>query len=82
MILIAFYMKFDEKKDEIPPGACRPSKNEEKKQCAGYGPKQVTKNNVDKVGSRPARSSRPSARAGGPGGAAFREEKKSIRLDC
>ena len=36
MILTAFDGKFDEKKDEIPPGACRP-------------PNKLKKNNVDKV---------------------------------
>ena len=30
MILSAFYVKFDEKKDEIPPGASRPSKKPKK----------------------------------------------------
>ena len=36
MILTAFDVKFHEKKDEIPPGACRPSKN-------------LKKNNVEQV---------------------------------
>ena len=36
MILTAFDGKLDEKKDEIPPGACRP-------------PNKVKKHNVDKV---------------------------------
>ena len=37
MIFIAFDVKFEEKIDEIPPGACTPSKTM-KKQCAGSGP--------------------------------------------
>ena len=36
MILTAFDVKFHEKKDEIPPEACRP-------------PNKLKKNNVDKV---------------------------------
>ena len=36
MILTAFNVKFREKKDGMPPGACRPSKN-------------LKKNNVEKV---------------------------------
>ena len=36
MFLTAIDRKFDEKKDEIPPGACRP-------------PNKLKKNNVDKV---------------------------------
>ena len=58
-----FDVKFHEKKDEIPPGACRPSKKLKKKQCRKSGlPKswkkqcrqsgsnKVEKNNVEKVG--------------------------------
>ena len=37
MILKAFDGNFDEKKDEIPPGACRPP-NKLKKQCRQSGP--------------------------------------------
>ena len=58
-------MKFQEKKDEIPPGACRPpnklKKNNvdkvdhqkvEKNNVVKVGPKKLEKNkNVDKVGS-------------------------------
>ena len=68
MILNAFYVKFHEKQDEIPPRACRPSKSKEKRQFAGYGLNKLKKNNVDQVGSP--------ARAGGPGGAAPLEEEK------
>ena len=64
MVLMAFVVKFHEKKDEIPPGACRPSKKlkklcrtsgprksaQQKKQCRKSGPqKSRTKNNVEKV---------------------------------
>ena len=41
MILTAFDVKFDEKKDEILARACRPSKSKDKKQFAGYGFKQL-----------------------------------------
>ena len=64
MILTAFDGKFHEKKDEIPPEACRPLKNMkknnvekedpqkvEKKQCRTSGSKKVEKINVEKVGS-------------------------------
>ena len=60
MILSAVHVKFDKKKDEIPPRACRPLKKIPKSQ----------NKNAPGNGS-PAR---PSARAGGPGGAAPREE--------
>ena len=74
MILITFDVKFQEKNNEIPPRARRPSKSKDKRQFAGYGPKKVrNKSNVGKVGSPPAR---PFALAGGPGGAASQEEKK------
>ena len=59
MILTAFDVKFHEKKDELPPRACRPPKKFQK-----------LKKNAPGNGS-PAR---PSARAGGPTGAARREE--------
>ena len=39
MILTAFDVKFHEKKDELPPRACRPSK-------------KLNKNNVEKVDSQ------------------------------
>ena len=65
MILIAFDGKFQEKKDEIPPRACRPVKKFQK-----------FKKNVPGNGS-PAR---PSARAGGLGGAAPREQKRGCFL--
>ena len=41
MILTALDVKFHEKKYEIPPRACRPSKSEEQKLCAGYGLEKV-----------------------------------------
>ena len=64
MILTAFDEKFDEKTDEIPPGACRPPNKLKKnnvdkadhqkvknKQCRKSGPnKKLKKDNVDKVG--------------------------------
>ena len=37
MILTAFDGKFDEKKDELPPRACRPP-NKLKQQCRKSGP--------------------------------------------
>ena len=48
----AFDVKFDEKKDEIPPKACRPSKKLNKKQCARSGPQtnETTKNQCAKSG--------------------------------
>ena len=45
MIRTAFDVKFHEKKDEIPPKACRPSKKLYKKQCAKKDRQQVQKNN-------------------------------------
>ena len=42
MILTAFYVNLSEKKDEMPPKACRPPKSDISK-CAGYGLKKVRK---------------------------------------
>ena len=63
MILTAFDRKFDEKKDEIPPEACRPpnklkktmstkwtTKKLKKTMSKKLPPKKLKKNNVDKVG--------------------------------
>ena len=47
MILTAFDGKFHEKKDEIPPKACRPSKKL-KKQCRASGPQKVRKKTMSK----------------------------------
>ena len=65
MILTAFDVKFHEKKDEIPPEACRPSKKlkesnveqvdpqqvETKTMSNKWTPKKLKKNNVEKVDS-------------------------------
>ena len=51
MILNAFYVKFDEKKDEILPRACRPSKKLKTDNVEKVDPQQVEKNKVEKVGS-------------------------------
>ena len=62
MIMTAFDGKFDDKKDEIPPGACRPpnklkennvdkvdhQKVGKKNNVEQVGPKKLKKNNVDK----------------------------------
>ena len=73
MILTAFDVKFNEKKDVIPPGACRPSKSEETKQCAGYGPNKVKKKQCGQSGFPARPSVRPS---GGSGRCPF------LRFDC
>ena len=62
MILSAFYVKLNEKKDEIPPEACRP-------------PKQITKGQKTNA-PRNGPAASPSARAGVPGVAGPREETK------
>ena len=62
MILTPFDRKFDERKDEIPPRACRPpnklNKNNvdkvdhqqvEQQPCRTSGQTKLKKNNVDKV---------------------------------
>ena len=51
MILTAFDVKFQEKKDELPPGACRPSKKLKKNNVEKVDPQKVEKSNVDPVGS-------------------------------
>ena len=43
MILNAFDVKFDEKKDEIPPGACRPSKKQKKTMSNKWTPQKLKK---------------------------------------
>jgi len=47
MILTAFVLKFNEKKDEIPPGACRTSKKLKKNNVEQMDPKKVT--NISKL---------------------------------
>ena len=53
MILTAFDRKFDEKKNEIPPEACRPFKKLKKNNVEKVDPQKVgkssKKNNVEKV---------------------------------
>ena len=49
MILTAFDVKFREKKDEIPPGACKPSKKQNKNNVEKVNPQKVKQNNVGKV---------------------------------
>ena len=62
MILTAFDVKSHEKKDELPPEACRPSKKMKKTMSKKWNPKKLKINNVDNEGSPPARAS------GGSGG--------------
>ena len=72
MILTAFDWKFHEKKDELPPEACRPQKHREKNNIEKVPPKKVKKNNADKEGPpSPRPPARPSGGSGGrqpPGG--------------
>ena len=49
MILTPFDVKFHEKKDAIPPGACRLSKRLKTNNVEKVDPQQVNKNNVEKV---------------------------------
>ena len=93
MILSAFDEKLDEKKDEIPPDACRPSEKLKKNNLQEVDPQKVKRNSVQKVDPKKLKKTnvqeatppfvRPS---GGPGGAAPREAKKVrlqfIRVDC
>ena len=51
MILRAFDVKFDEKKDELPPRACRPLKKSNKNNVDNVDHQKVEKNNVEHVGS-------------------------------
>ena len=50
MILTPFDGKFDEKKDEIPPGACRPSNKLPKNNVEKVDPKKAEKKQWVKVG--------------------------------
>ena len=50
MILTPFDRKFDEKKDELPPGACRPPNKLKKTMSKQWALKKLKKNNVEKVG--------------------------------
>ena len=70
MILIAFDVKFYEKKDEIPPRACRPPKKFQKfkKNASGMGPPPARPPERGVRGAQP-----PGKRKkGGPGGSAPR----------
>ena len=49
MIFSAFDMKFQEKKDEIPPRACRPSKKLKQNNVEQVDPTPLKQNNVEKV---------------------------------
>ena len=42
-------MKFHEKKDEMPPEVCKPSKKLKKNNVEKVDPQKVTKNNVEQV---------------------------------
>ena len=62
MILTAFDVKFHEKKDEIPPEACRPLKKLKKTQCRTSAPKtretkQCRKSGSNKVEKKQCRKS-------------------------
>ena len=50
MILSAFDIKFDEKKDEIPPRACRPSKKLKTNNVEQVDPQKVEKKTCRKSG--------------------------------
>ena len=50
MILTAFDGKFDEKKDEIPPGSCRPPNKLKKTMSTKWTTKKLKNNNVEQVG--------------------------------
>ena len=50
MILTAFDGKFDEKKDEIPPGAFRSQNKLKKTMSTKWTTNKLKKNNVEKVG--------------------------------
>ena len=68
MILMAFDVKFDEKRDEIPPGACRPSKKLKKNKVEKVDPEEVKRNNVDKEGPPPVRPPERGVRGAQPPG--------------
>ena len=68
MILTAFDVKFHEKKDEIPPEACRPLKNLKKNIVEKANPQKV-RNKTMSIKRVPRPPARPSARiSGGSGG--------------
>ena len=48
MILTAFDVKFREKKDELPPRACRPLKKLKKNNVGKVDPKKVEKKTMSK----------------------------------
>ena len=56
MIPSAFDVKFDEKKDEIPPGACRPSKKQKKNNVEQVDPQKVEKQLCRKSGPPKSRT--------------------------
>ena len=60
------------------PEPVDPQQVQKKDNVQDMGLGKWKQNNVDKEGSSPAHPSRPSARAGRPGGAAPREEKKGV----
>ena len=70
MSLSAFDVKFHDKNEGMPPGACRPPKSEKhKNNVQNMGLKQWTKNKKYNPKWAP-QNPRPSARARGPGDAA------------
>ena len=67
MSLSAFCVKFNEKKVEVPPRACRPQKVKKKNNVQDMGLKNK-KNNVHKKGSPPARPPEPGSAGRSPPG--------------
>jgi len=74
MILTAFDGKFHEKKDEIPPKACRPPKTLKKNNVEKVDTQKVEKKQRRQRGSPVPSSARPPARAGVRGAAASRKK--------
>ena len=68
MILTPCDVKFHEKKDELPPRACRTSKKLKKNNDEKVEPKKVKTQKTMSIKRVPRPPARPPAQAGGPGG--------------
>ena len=77
MILKASDMKFYEKKDGIPPGACRPSRKLKNNYVEKVDPQKVKNKKTMSIKRVPRPPARPPARARGPGGAAPSGKRKT-----
>ena len=81
MILTAFDVKFHEKKDGMPPEACRPLKNMKKTNVEKVGPQKVKKKTMS-IKKVPRPSARPSGGSRGRSPRGRGKRGSDYRINC